>query len=85
MSRLHAPATLSPREVEVPRLVSTGNTNAEIGRALYISEESRKTMSKIRQAAKLPLPHQVVVHPGLVGRWCPRGLLDQDAADRLVS
>jgi DNA-binding NarL/FixJ family response regulator len=52
VSRLHSPTAPSPREVEVLRLVSTGSTNAEIGRALYISEATVKT-HLLRAFAKL--------------------------------
>lgn len=37
------PAGLSPREIEILGMVSTGSTNAEIGRALFISEATVKT------------------------------------------
>ena len=37
------PGGLSPREIEVLGLVSTGSTNGEIGRALFISEATVKT------------------------------------------
>ncbi|MEC3979566.1 response regulator transcription factor [Amycolatopsis sp. H20-H5] len=38
-----APQPLSAREIEVLRLVGTGSTNADIGRALHISEATVKT------------------------------------------
>jgi DNA-binding NarL/FixJ family response regulator len=37
------PGGLSPREIEVLGMVSTGSTNAQIGRALFISEATVKT------------------------------------------
>ncbi|MFF0573541.1 response regulator [Streptosporangium saharense] len=45
VTRMRTPAaeTLSPREAEVLALVADGLTNAEIGRALFISETTVKT------------------------------------------
>lgn len=45
VTRMRTPAaeTLSPRETEVLALVAEGLTNAEIGRALFISETTVKT------------------------------------------
>ena len=45
MTRMRAPAeeTLSAREIEVLQLVSTGNTNRDIGKALHISTATVKT------------------------------------------
>jgi len=54
VSRLRRPAAepLSGRETEVLTLVARGQTNAEIGRALYISEATVKT-HLLRAFAKL--------------------------------
>lgn len=41
--RAPAPAELTTREVEALRLVATGLTNAEVGRALFIGEATVKT------------------------------------------
>lgn len=43
VSRAQAPARLTPREVEVLRLVATGSTNGQIAAALHISEATVKT------------------------------------------
>ncbi len=45
VTRMRAPVTesLSPREAEVLSLVAGGLTNAEIGKALFISEATVKT------------------------------------------
>ncbi|MGW4640061.1 response regulator [Sphaerisporangium sp. NPDC004334] len=45
VTRMRAPAaeSLSPRETEVLALVARGLTNAEVGRALFISETTVKT------------------------------------------
>lgn len=47
-----APSPLSAREIEVLRLVAQGGTNADIGRALHISEATVKT-HLLRVFAKL--------------------------------
>lgn len=47
-----APQALSARETEVLRLVAQGHTNADIGRALHISEATVKT-HLLRMFAKL--------------------------------
>lgn len=52
MRRPHPADSLSPREVEVLRLVARGLSNAEIGRELYISEATVKT-HLVRSFAKL--------------------------------
>jgi DNA-binding NarL/FixJ family response regulator len=43
VSRMRSPVDLTPREIEVLRLVGAGRTNAEIGRALFVSEATVKT------------------------------------------
>ena len=52
--RIRTPAApdLTSREVEVLRLVATGSSNAEIGRALFIGEATVKT-HLVRAFAKL--------------------------------
>jgi DNA-binding NarL/FixJ family response regulator len=52
ISRMRGPHDPSAREIEVLRLVSRGRTNAEIGRALFISEATVKT-HLVRAFAKL--------------------------------
>jgi DNA-binding NarL/FixJ family response regulator len=43
VSRMRSPVGLTPREIEVLRLVGAGRTNAEIGRELFVSEATVKT------------------------------------------
>jgi DNA-binding NarL/FixJ family response regulator len=43
VSRMRSPLELTPREIEVLRLVGAGRTNAEIGRELLVSEATVKT------------------------------------------
>ncbi|GHJ41905.1 hypothetical protein Sm713_75140 [Streptomyces sp. TS71-3] len=43
VSRMRSPVDLTPREIEVLRLVGAGRTNAEIGRELLVSEATVKT------------------------------------------
>ena len=57
VTQMRTPAALSPREVEVLRLASTGQTNAEIGRALHVSEATVKT-HLLRAFGKLGVPNR---------------------------
>lgn len=66
-----APPALSTREVEVLRLVARGKTNADIGRALYISEATVKT-HLLRAFAKLGVSDRTAA----VTTALDRGLLD---------
>lgn len=43
VSQMRSPVDLTPREIEVLRLVGAGRTNAEIGRELFVSEATVKT------------------------------------------
>jgi len=52
MRKPHPADALSPRELEVLRLVARGLSNADIGRELYISEATVKT-HLLRAFAKL--------------------------------
>jgi ATP/maltotriose-dependent transcriptional regulator MalT len=52
MRRPHVADALSPREVEVLRLVARGLSNPEIGKELFISEATVKT-HLLRSFAKL--------------------------------
>jgi len=70
MRRPQPADSLSPREVEVLRLVARGLSNAEIGRELYISEATVKT-HLLRSFAKLG----VVLH-GHLGALVGRGVTE---------
>ncbi len=65
-----APPLLSPRELDVLRLVATGLTNAEIGRALYIGEATVKS-HLLKAFAKL----EVSDRTHAVTRAIERGLI----------
>jgi DNA-binding NarL/FixJ family response regulator len=75
VSRLRAPTPLSPREIEVLRLVAVGSTNAEIGRALYISEATVKT-HLLRVFGKLGVSDRTAAVTAALDRGIlpPRGL-----------
>jgi DNA-binding NarL/FixJ family response regulator len=65
------PESLSPREVQVLELVAVGHTNAEIGRALHITEATVKT-HLLRTFAKLDVSDRtaavtVAMQRGLLG------------------
>jgi DNA-binding NarL/FixJ family response regulator len=73
VTRMRAPQqeTLSPREVQVLELVAVGHTNAEIGRALHITEATVKT-HLLRTFAKLDVSDRtaavtVAMARGLLG------------------
>jgi DNA-binding NarL/FixJ family response regulator len=67
VARLHPTTGLSPREVEVLRLASTGKTNAEIGDALFISEATVKT-HMLRAFGKLGVPNRTAAVTAAIER-----------------
>jgi len=73
ISRLRRPAgpALSPREIEVLRLVARGLSNGEIGQALFIGEATVKT-HLLRAFAKLGVSDRTAA----VTRALAAGLLD---------
>ncbi len=67
------PDDLSPREVDVLRLIALGHTNAEIGEQLYLSVRTVEThRSHIQQKLRLSS------RAGLVGYALERGLISAD-------
>ena len=62
-----APPALSTREVEVLRLVARGLTNAEVGRALHISEATVKT-HLLRVFGKLDVSDRTAAVTTAMGR-----------------
>ena len=65
------PSLLSPRELDVLRLVATGRTNAEIGRELYIGEATVKS-HLLKAFSKL----EVADRTHAVTRAIERGLIE---------
>jgi DNA-binding NarL/FixJ family response regulator len=67
VARMRSPAVLSQREIEILTLVSVGNTNAEIGRALLISEATVKT-HLLRAFGKLGVCDRTAAVTTAIGR-----------------
>jgi DNA-binding NarL/FixJ family response regulator len=67
VARMRSPGGLSQREIEILTLVSVGNTNAEIGRALFISEATVKT-HLLRTFGKLGVCHRTAAVTTAIGR-----------------
>ncbi len=66
-----APEPLTPREIEVAKLVGQGATNAEIADALYISEGTAKNnVSKILRKLELRDRTQLALYA--IERWPPK-------------
>jgi len=72
----HSPQTLSPREVEVLKLVARGRTNRQIGRAMHVSETTIKT-HLLRAYDKLGVSDRTAA----VVTALERGLLELDPPD----